>query len=80
MMNSCAAAKNQTDKQNDAHEVVQTRQTSEQSNLAMAASSPHEKSGPASYVPWVLTSLHPKQNLDPLSRVCTAKPRDIQTD
>jgi len=31
------------------------------------------------YVPWVSDSLHSKEDLDPFSHVCTAKPRDRQT-
>jgi len=49
--------------------------TSDHSNLAKAVSNRRGKSRPASYVSWTLKSLHPKQDLDPFSRVCTALPR-----
>jgi len=50
-----------------------------QSNLAKAVWNLWGKSGP---VPRVLKSLHPKQDLDPFKRFCTAKPRETawQTD
>jgi len=53
-----------------------------QSNLAKVASSPRrERIGTPVYpiVPWAAKSVHPKQNLDPFSCFCTAKPRDRQT-
>jgi len=56
------------------------KKTSSQSNLAKAASNLCWKSGHQSYVSWVHESLHPKQDLDPSSHVCTAKPRARQTD
>jgi len=54
--------------------------TSGQSNLAKAASNPCVKLGLLWCVPWVSRSLLPKQDLDPFSCVCTAKPRYVQTN
>jgi len=54
--------------------------TSVQCNLEKAASNPWGKSGPPSpcYVPSIPRTLHPKEDLNLLSCVCTAKPHDKQ--
>jgi len=61
-----------------------TYSTSGQSNLAKAASNPRGKSGLPCNIQCFLgpKSLHPEQDLDPFSRICTAKPRKVvwQTD
>jgi len=51
--------------------------------MVRAISNPWGYRDPHSYVSWVTRipkSLNPKQDSDPPSRVCTAKPRDRQTN
>jgi len=54
---------------------------SSQSNLAKAASNPWgNRNSSLTVFRGLPKSLYAKQDLDPFSRVCTAKPRDRQTD